>query len=62
MTRKERLELILGNLNARTSQNAGSVEMSEEALIELSEIIGTQDEAIFEIGELLSELLTGGEQ
>lgn len=47
MTRKERLELILGNLNARTSQNAGSVEMSEEALIELSEIIGTQDEAIF---------------
>ena len=53
MTEKERLDIILGNLNARTKDNTESIDTSDSGVLELAEIISTQDEAIMELAKII---------
>ena len=53
VTEKEKLNIVLGNLNARANHNKEVLDVFDSAVVELAEIISTQDEAIMELARII---------
>lgn len=56
------LKFYLSHFSSSICFNRGKTEVNEEAILGMASNVSVQDEALLEIGQLISDILTGGEE